>query len=73
MISDAVFTCVEKFFVDDFGKQDQVMNLELPKYKGKEGDFGRMLAAKGCSENNNTYDPGIQQCIYFFFTYVTLR
>ncbi|KVG84024.1 hypothetical protein Ccrd_026168 [Cynara cardunculus var. scolymus] len=28
-------------------KQDQVMNLELPKYKGKEGEFGRMLAAKG--------------------------
>lgn len=59
MVSNAVFVFLEKFFHNDFEKQDQVMNIELPKYKGKEGDFGRMLAAKGCLENNSSYDPGI--------------
>ncbi|GJZ32826.1 pescadillo-like protein [Tanacetum coccineum] len=58
MVSNAVYAFLEKFFHHDFEKQDQVMNIELPKYKGKEGDFGRMLAAKGCSENNSSYDPG---------------
>ncbi|PWA83079.1 Zinc finger, BED-type [Artemisia annua] len=59
MVSNAVFACLEKFFHGDFEKQDQVMNKELPKYKGKEGDFGRMLAAKGCLENNSSYDPDV--------------
>ncbi|PWA71221.1 hypothetical protein CTI12_AA283120 [Artemisia annua] len=59
MVSNAVFAFLEKFFHNDFEKQNQVMNIELPKYKAKEGDFGRMLAAKGCSENNSSYDPGI--------------
>lgn len=54
---DAVFICLEKFFRDDIDKQDQVINMELPKYKEKEGDFGRMLAAKGCSQNSDSFDP----------------
>ncbi|GJY19720.1 pescadillo-like protein [Tanacetum coccineum] len=58
MVSNAVYAFLEKLFHHDFEKQDQVMNIELPKYKGKEGDFRRMLAAKGCSENNSSYDPG---------------
>ncbi|XP_023753043.1 uncharacterized protein LOC111901427 [Lactuca sativa] len=57
MVSDAIFICVEKFFRDDIDKQDQVINMELPKYKEKEGDFGRILAANGCSENSSSYDP----------------
>nr|KAJ0192829.1 hypothetical protein LSAT_V11C800441650 [Lactuca sativa] len=55
MVSDAIFICVEKFFRDDIDKQAQVINMELPKYKEKEGDFGRILAAKGCSENSSSY------------------
>ncbi|GJT07184.1 putative transcription factor/ chromatin remodeling BED-type(Zn) family protein [Tanacetum coccineum] len=62
MVSNAVYAFLEKLFHHDFEKQDQVMNIELPKYKGKEGDFGRMLAAKGCSENNSSYDPGAAMC-----------
>ncbi|GJU39958.1 hAT transposon superfamily protein [Tanacetum coccineum] len=58
MVSNAVFAFLEKFFHHDFEKQDQVMNIELLQYKGKEGDFGRMLAAKDCLENNGSYDPG---------------
>lgn len=37
--------------------KDQLINMELPKNKEK-GDFGRILAAKGCSENSSSYDPG---------------
>ena len=59
MVSDAIFICVEKFFRDDIDKQDQVINMELPKYKEKEGDFGRILAANRCSENSSSYDPGM--------------
>ncbi|GJZ07223.1 putative transcription factor/ chromatin remodeling BED-type(Zn) family protein [Tanacetum coccineum] len=59
MVSDAVFKCLEKFFYNDFERQDQVSNIELPKYKRKQGDFGRMLAAKGCLENSSSYDPGM--------------
>ncbi|GJV73359.1 hypothetical protein Tco_1493354 [Tanacetum coccineum] len=55
MVSDAVFKCLEKFFYHDFERQDQVSNIELPKYKRKQGDFGRILAAKGCLENNRSY------------------
>nr|GEU76592.1 hypothetical protein [Tanacetum cinerariifolium] len=57
--SDAVFKCLEKFFHNDFERQDQVSNIELPKYKQKQGDFGRMLAAKGCLENSSSYDLGL--------------
>ena len=52
-------------FILDFEKQDQVMNMELPKYKGKEGDFRRMLAAKGCLQNSSSYDPGTLFCLIF--------
>nr|GEX60782.1 zinc finger, BED-type [Tanacetum cinerariifolium] len=52
MVSNAVFAFLEKFFHYDFEKKDQVMNIDLPKYKGKGGDFGRMLATKGRLENN---------------------
>ncbi|KAJ9556732.1 hypothetical protein OSB04_011346 [Centaurea solstitialis] len=31
-ISDAIFTCVEKFFLDEFEKQHLVIYLELPNY-----------------------------------------
>ena len=37
LIMDAIIVCVEKFFADDFTKQHQVINVELLKYKKKEG------------------------------------
>nr|KAJ0220459.1 hypothetical protein LSAT_V11C200068500 [Lactuca sativa] len=36
IVSEAIFICVEKYFCDDIDKQDQVINIELPKYKEKE-------------------------------------
>ena len=67
MVSDAAFVCLEKFFRGDFEKQDQVMNMELPKYKAKEGDFGRLLATKGCLENNSSYDPSILSVLIIWY------
>lgn len=58
IIMDGVFTCVESFFPGDFEVQNEVINKELLKYKNKEGEFGRPLAAKRCEENNDTYDSG---------------
>nr|GEU49071.1 hypothetical protein [Tanacetum cinerariifolium] len=52
MVSNAIFAFIEKFLHHDFENTDQVMNIDLRKYKGKEGDFRRMFAAKGC------IDPG---------------
>lgn len=37
--------------------QDQVINMELIKYKNKEGTFGKAIAAKGCESNHDNYDP----------------
>ena len=49
---------MEIFFPDDFDLQNQVVNIELAKYKKKEGVFGKLLAAKGCETNDDNYDPG---------------
>lgn len=57
LVMDAIFTCVEKFFPDDFNMQSLVINTELLKYKKKEGGFGRPLAAAGCATNDDNYDP----------------
>ena len=55
---DAVITCVEMFFPNDFQLQHLVSNVELLKYKGKVGSFGRDLAKAGCACNDDNYDPG---------------
>ena len=65
LVMDAVFTCVEKFFPDDFTMQHQVINVELLKYKKREGGFGRALAKVGCAKNDDNYDPG--KYTYFLF------
>ena len=55
---DAVITCVEKFFQDDFQLQHLVSNVELLKYYRKVDTFGRALAMAGCAFNDDNYDPG---------------
>ncbi|PSS14347.1 Pescadillo like [Actinidia chinensis var. chinensis] len=57
MVMDAFITCVEMFFPDDFQLQHLVSNVELLKYKGKVGIFGRALAMAGCACNDDNYDP----------------
>ena len=58
MVMDAVITCVEMFFPNDFKLQHLVSNVELLKYKRKVGSFGRDLAMTGCACNDDNYDPG---------------
>ncbi|KAB2606075.1 hypothetical protein D8674_005792 [Pyrus ussuriensis x Pyrus communis] len=59
LVLDTMFTCVEKFFPDDFEVQNRVINIEMPKYKKKDGGFGRHLAEIGCVQNDDNYDPGM--------------
>jgi hypothetical protein len=63
---EGIFTCVEKFFPEDIGMQNLVSNIELLKYKKKEGGFGRVLAEVGCSKNDDNYDPGMNIYISLF-------
>jgi hypothetical protein len=39
--------------------QNIVINVELLKYKKKEGAFGRRMAEVGCAKNDDKYDPGM--------------
>ncbi|XP_070669060.1 uncharacterized protein [Malus domestica] len=57
LVMDAMFTCVEKFFPNNFEVQNRVINIEMLKYKKKDGGFGRYLAEIGCVENDDNYDP----------------
>ncbi|XP_070678439.1 uncharacterized protein [Malus domestica] len=57
LVMDAMFTCVEKFFPNNFEVQNRVINIEMPKYMKKDGGFGRHLAEIGCVENDDNYDP----------------
>ncbi|KAB2602485.1 hypothetical protein D8674_003490 [Pyrus ussuriensis x Pyrus communis] len=62
-VIDAMFTCAEKFFLDDFKVQNRVINIEMPKYKKKKGGFGRHLAKIGCVENDDNYDPEVDSSL----------
>ncbi|KAL8155677.1 hypothetical protein AgCh_000904 [Apium graveolens] len=43
----AVLTCIEAFFPGDFHVQHLVSNIELLKYKGMEGMFGKKFSQNG--------------------------
>ncbi|CAN6552248.1 unnamed protein product [Malus baccata var. baccata] len=57
IVMEGIFTCVEKFFPDNYEVQNQVINVEMHKYIVKEGGFGRHLAELGCIENDENYNP----------------
>ncbi|CAN6579016.1 unnamed protein product [Malus baccata var. baccata] len=57
IVMEGIFTCVEKFFPDNYELQNQVVNVEMHKYRVKEGGFGRHLAELGCVENDENYNP----------------
>ncbi|CAN6704662.1 unnamed protein product [Malus baccata var. baccata] len=57
IVMERIFTCVEKFFPDNYEIQNQVINVEMHKYRVKEGGFGRHLAEIGCVENDENYNP----------------
>ena len=58
VVMDGFIKCVEKFFGDDLDIQDKVTNVELHKYLNKDGSFGKPIALKGCSQDNENYNPG---------------
>jgi len=55
-IMDGLMTAVETFFHGDYDKQNKVLNEELPKFRDKEGHFGKPVAKNGCKDYN--FDPG---------------
>ncbi|CAN6584346.1 unnamed protein product [Malus baccata var. baccata] len=57
IVMEGIFTCVEKFFPDNYEVQNQVINVEMLKYRVKEGGFGRHLAELGCAEKDENYNP----------------
>ncbi|CAN6694791.1 unnamed protein product [Malus baccata var. baccata] len=57
IVMEEIFTCVEKFFPNNYEVQNQVINVEMHKYGVKEGGFGRHLAKLGCAENEENYNP----------------
>ncbi|XP_019158581.1 PREDICTED: uncharacterized protein LOC109155351 [Ipomoea nil] len=44
-------------FVNDFDMQNKILSEELPKYKKKEGMFGRSIAIKACGVNDDNFNP----------------
>ena len=69
LLMEGVFSCIERFYTDLI-IQDKVINVELGKYKNKEGAFGKVLATKGCEKNDDNYDPGTHYLTYFLFRYI---
>ena len=57
-IMDAVCSCLEIFYPNDFEKQTNIMMTDLAMYTTKEGGFGKIQAIKACEINNDKYDPG---------------
>ncbi|XP_010445192.1 PREDICTED: uncharacterized protein LOC104727821 [Camelina sativa] len=53
----ATFKCVDAFFPNDLNTQTFVINTELSMYTRKEGNFGHPTAIKGCSKNDENFDP----------------
>ncbi|KAL4560071.1 hypothetical protein LXL04_032219 [Taraxacum kok-saghyz] len=56
-VMEAVLEFFDTIFHGDLEMQHQIINVELPKYKNKEGVFGRKLAAKACEVNDDDFDP----------------
>jgi hypothetical protein len=55
-VMSALMEVVEIFYHDDDEKQNKVLNIELPKFKKKEGMFGKVAATKAIGNEN--YNAG---------------
>jgi hypothetical protein len=51
-VMSALMEVVEIFYHDDDEKQNKVLNIELPKFKKKEGMFGKVAATKAIGNEN---------------------
>ncbi|GAB2299993.1 hypothetical protein Dimus_034039 [Dionaea muscipula] len=57
IVMDGVIKYAEHLLSDDEEGQNNVINIELVKYKNKDGAFGKALARKGCERNDDNYVP----------------
>lgn len=57
VVKGGVLDCVEVFYFDDVEMQCEVMNVEISKYRNKDGPFGKVVAEKGCEQNDDKFDP----------------
>ncbi|KAD4585163.1 hypothetical protein E3N88_22764 [Mikania micrantha] len=55
--NDAVVDFVGVLFPKDYEKQKEILSVELPIYKRKQGKFDRPIALKGCEVNDDAFDP----------------
>ncbi|KAF0923538.1 hypothetical protein E2562_006420 [Oryza meyeriana var. granulata] len=56
LVMDGFITAVETFYHGDYDKQSKVLNEELPKFRDKQGHFGKPVAKEGCKKYD--FDPG---------------
>lgn len=58
LVNDGMADFFETYFFGDVEMQNKVYSEEIPKYKKKDGKFGRFIAIKGCEVNDEKFDPG---------------
>ena len=51
-VMSGLMEVIEQFYLDDDEKQNKVLNIDLPKFKKKEGMFGKVAATKSISNAN---------------------
>uniref|UniRef100_A0A8R7TJI4 DUF659 domain-containing protein n=1 Tax=Triticum urartu TaxID=4572 RepID=A0A8R7TJI4_TRIUA len=51
-VMSGLMEVIEQFYLDDDEKQNKVLNIDLPKFKKKEGMFGKVAATKAISNAN---------------------
>ena len=51
-LMEALIECLETFYHDNLSSQHQIIMHEWPKYKIKDGAFGKPLAVKGCEDDS---------------------
>ncbi|KAF0889164.1 hypothetical protein E2562_022435 [Oryza meyeriana var. granulata] len=59
LVMDGFITAVETFYHGDYDKQSKVLNEELPKFRDKQGHFGKPVAKEGCKKYD--FDPEVNE------------
>lgn len=57
VVGIGVIDFCEILFFNDINMQNKILSEELPKYKKKEGMFGRNIAIKACEVNDDNFNP----------------
>ncbi|KAM7519613.1 hypothetical protein LguiB_018575 [Lonicera macranthoides] len=57
IVMNGLLICIEKFFSNDFDMQNHVTNVELLKYKNREGLFGHGIAVRACTKYDENFKP----------------